>query len=226
MDPRLGVFSDVPQPQLRVPHLRAPGRWVMECRIPFGELDGRPAPRDGERWRANFCRDADGGSRLSSWSYAAGNFHTTANYGELVFSTGDRAMRLANVAGWDQGQLETTLSLSSFDFQPLVIVTTKLLGPDAKPLTETENRLADYQAVTVKSPRLVTGLYNLLLQARTEAGVMFSQRLPFRVAKPYDITVEGYPYAGELLVISNVGGLGARPRGWWPVPGCCRRSKW
>ncbi|NPV45410.1 MAG: hypothetical protein HPY69_00520 [Armatimonadetes bacterium] len=191
----------------------APGRWVMECRIPFGELDGRQPPEPGERWRANFCRDADSGSRLSSWSYAAGNFHTTANYGELVFAADDRAMRLADLTGWEQGQLDTTLSLSSFDFQPLVTVTTRLVGPDAKPVSETENRLADYRAVAVKSPRLVTGLYNLLLEARTEAGVLYAQRLPFRVAKPYDIAVEGYPYAGKLLITANVGGLGALPEG-------------
>ena len=28
-----------------------PGRWVVECKIPFQELDGHAAPKDGERWR-------------------------------------------------------------------------------------------------------------------------------------------------------------------------------
>lgn len=191
----------------------APGRWVMECRIPFQDLDGRGAPKAGDHWRANFCRDADGGSRLSSWAYAAGNFHAIANYGELVFTDDDRAMRLGDLGDPSTGQVDTSFALGSNNFQPLVIVNTKLLGGDAKDLMPTENRLADYRAVQVRSPRLVTGLYNLILQARTGDHLLYYQRLPFRVAKAYDITVEAYPYAGKLWVTANVGGLGQLPAG-------------
>ncbi|MBI2300832.1 MAG: hypothetical protein HYU66_18135 [Armatimonadetes bacterium] len=191
----------------------APGRWAMECRIPFKELEGRAAPKAGDRWRANFCRDADSGSRLSSWAYAAGNFHTTANYGELVFTDSDRALRLGDLGDWASGQLESVFALSSTAFQPLVIVNTKLLGGDAKAVAENENRLADYRAVAVKPPKLVTGLYHLVLRAQSDGREMYYQRLPFRVLKPYDITVEGYPYAGKLWVTANAGGLTPFPAG-------------
>jgi hypothetical protein len=214
VDPRQKTPSDVSfNPNCTFRTSSAPGRWVMECRIPFKELDGHAAPRAGEHWRANFCRDADSGSRLSSWAFAGGNFHSTANYGELVFTDTPRGLRLADLGDYATGQLATVLSLSVPDFQPLTTVNTRLLGADAKSLVETQNRLADYTAVTVKSPRLVTGYYNLVLRAATEQGLMYYQRLPFRVMKAYDITVESYPYAGQLWVTANVAGIPNPPPG-------------
>jgi hypothetical protein len=73
-------------PNWTVKTSKAPGRWVMEARLPFAELDGLATPQDGDRWRVNFCRDADSASRLSEWSYIAGNFHNWSAYGEIIFS--------------------------------------------------------------------------------------------------------------------------------------------
>ena len=190
-----------------------PGRWVVECKIPFKELDGRAAPRDGERWRVNFCRDADSLSRYSSWAYAAGDFHRMERFGEIVFSRSDRGIRLGPLSDWTLGKVDTQVALTGLLFDPLVTVRGKVVGPDAKAILETENRLADYRAVTVRPPTLVTGLYNLTVRASTQAGDMYYQRLPFRVVKPYDIAVEGYPYEGKLWVTANVAGLTAVPKG-------------
>jgi hypothetical protein len=188
-------------------------RWQMECRIPFAQLGGRAAPKDGERWRVNFCRDGETLNRYSSWSYAAGNFHAVDNYGELIFSTSDRAIRVTSLGDLAMGKVEAQVALTGFLFDPLVIVKGTLVGADAKVVVEQENRLADYKAVTIKAPPLVTGAYNLTIKAATAQGPMYTQRLPFQVMKAYDIAVEGYPYEGKLWITANVNGLPQRPAG-------------
>lgn len=188
------------------------GRWVVECKIPFQELDGRSAPRDGERWRVNFCRDADSLSRYSAWAFPAGDLHRTERFGEIVFSRTDRGIRLGPLGDWAVGKLNAQVSLTGTLFSPLVTVRGRVVGADAKTVLETENRLADYRAVTIKPPTLVTGLYNLSVRATTAHGDMYYHRLPLRVIKPYDISVEGYPYEGKLWVTANVAGLAAAPK--------------
>lgn len=191
---------------------RARGRWTMEARIPFGALDGRATPQDGERWRVNFCRDAEG-SRLSSWAYTSGNFHRPASFGELIFSRSDRAIRLGLSDDWAIGHLTALAEMTGLTFQPPVTVRGRLVGNDAKALHETTNRLADYRAATFEAPPLVTGAYQLTIRADTDAGPLYYQRLPLKVAKSYDIAVAGYPYEGKLWVTANVAGLDKPPAG-------------
>ncbi len=214
MDPRRQTPADTGyNPNCVFRTSRQADRWQMECRLPFGELGGRAAPRDGERWRVNFCRDGETMNRYSSWSFAAGNFHSVARFGELVFSTTDRAIQLGPIGDLARGQVATQLTLTGFLFDPLVTVKGVLLGGDAKSIVEQSNRLADYRAVTIKAPPLVTGTYHLTVRATTATGPMYYQRLPFRVNKPYDVTAEGYPYEGKLHVTANIGGLTAPPAG-------------
>ncbi|MBC8875979.1 MAG: hypothetical protein H8E44_41675, partial [Planctomycetes bacterium] len=189
------------------------GRWTAEFRIPFSELDGCATPKNGDRWRVNFCRDADAASRLSSWAYTAGNFHTWGAFGEIIFSDTDRSIRLGPVGDWTRGQVETQVAMTGLAFDPLVTVRGTLVGSDAKTIVETENRLADYKAVRVKAPPLVTGLYNLTVRASTEKGDLYYQRMSFRVNKPFDVAAEGYPYEGKLWVTANIAGLPNVPDG-------------
>lgn len=189
------------------------GHWVAECRILFRELEGRCAPKEGERWRVNFCRDTGTMSRGSSWSYVAGNFHRAERFGEIVFSESDRGIRLGTLGDWHAGKIAAEVSLTGLLFDPLVTVKGKVAGEDAKAIVETENRLADYRALTIKPPTLVTGFYNLTVRAATANGDLYYQRLPFRVEKPYDISVEGYPGEGKLWISANVGGLAEVPKG-------------
>ena len=161
----------------------------------------------------NFCRDADSLSRYSSWAFAAGDFHRMENFGEIVFSRSDRGIRLGPLGDWALGKLNAQVELTGLRFDPLVTVRGKVVGPDAKPILETASRLADYRAVTIKPPTLVSGLYNLTVRASTARGDMYYQRLPLRVVKPYDIAAEGYPYEGKLWVTANVAGLSGTPKG-------------
>jgi len=218
-DSRITMVGGSPQPDLSfnpqwtVQTSQSPGCWVLEARIPFRELDGHPAPQDGDRWRVNFCRDADAGSRLSSWAYMAGNFHRPAAFGEAIFRAGDRAIRIGPLGEWATGKVEAQVGLTGLAFDPLVTVRGRVVGADAKTILETENRLADYKAVAIKAPPLVTGLYHLTVRAETSQGPLFYQRLPFRVRKLYDIVAEGYPYEGKLWITSHVAGLPEVPEG-------------
>ena len=214
VDPRQPASSDLKfNPNCLFRTGRQADRWTMECKIPFAELDGRPRPKDGDRWRVNFCRDGETMNRYSSWAYADGNFHGLDNFGDILFSTADRAIRLGPLGDLAMGKVEAQLALTGFLFDPLVIVKGELVGADAKTLSEQENRLADYRAVTVKAPPLVTGAYNLTLRAATAKETMYYQRLPFRVMKAYDVAVEGYPYEGKLWVTANVAGIANPPKG-------------
>jgi len=67
-------------------------RWTVEVALPFSQIGrGGRAPRDRERWRANFYRiDRAGEGEFSCWSPTLAdppNFHVPARFGHLVFST-------------------------------------------------------------------------------------------------------------------------------------------
>ena len=113
VDPKNAAISDARfNPAWTVATSSEPGRWVVECKIPFKELDGRAAPKDGERWRVNFCRDADSLSRYSSWAFAAGNFHLMENFGEIIFSRSDRGIRLGPLGDWATGKINAQVELT------------------------------------------------------------------------------------------------------------------
>ncbi|MEA3401956.1 MAG: DUF6067 family protein [Armatimonadota bacterium] len=186
---------------------RGEGHWVAEARIPFASLDGRPAPENGTVWRGNFCRDADAASRLSSWAFTAGNFHRISTFGELLFRDDDRAMRLGELSGAREGRLRARLDLTGRAFDPPVTVSARLIDAGAQTVAEAEKELVDVKSFLFEPPSLVSGDYVLTLSARSREATLHYQRLPFQVMKPYDITVAGYPYEGELWVTANVGGL-------------------
>jgi len=66
--------------------------WTGEIAIAFAEL-GRAAPKDGELWRVNFCRDWDEAKRehqqrWTSWAPSGGGFHKLERYGFVYFGEG------------------------------------------------------------------------------------------------------------------------------------------
>jgi hypothetical protein len=75
---------------VRVTGLRNDGdeSWSAEWSIPFASL-GVPAPRTGDRWRANFFRtDQAHGGEYSAWSPTLADppdFHLPHRFGVLVF---------------------------------------------------------------------------------------------------------------------------------------------
>ncbi len=200
-------------PEWTVATSRGEGRWVMETAIPWAELEGRSAPQPGERWRVNFCRDADAASRLSSWSWIAGNFHRPSNFGEMVFRGDDRAMRLSELTGLRDGRPHARLDLTGLAFDPPVTVTATLVDAGAATVAEAHKDLIDAKSFIFEPPPITSGDYVLTLTAATAEETLSYQRLPFSVDKPFDIAVAGYPYEGRLWVTASIGGMPDLPEG-------------
>lgn len=68
---------------------RTAAGWCAELSIPWSSLIAEP-PRDGARWRGNFCRidrPADTPRELTAWSTPGrANFHTPERFGWIEFS--------------------------------------------------------------------------------------------------------------------------------------------
>ncbi len=198
-------------PDTTVGTSKADGRWVMEMAIPFEDLGKIAPPQAGDSWRVNFTRDADAASRLSSWAWTGGNFHRTANFGEMLFRDDDRAIRLNRLSGASEGDLAAELELAGRAFDPPVTVRAELLDENAKTVAETTKELIDNKFFLFEPPPLVSGDYALTLSAGTAERTMHYHRIPFEVMKAYDISVAGYPYEGKLWVTANIGGLDDPP---------------
>ena len=198
-------------PRWEVRTHQSPGRWTAEARIPFVEMDGRAAPKSGERWRANFCRTSPG-SR-SAWAYMAGDLRGPECFGELLFSDADRAIRLESLGDWADGKPSPRIAMTGLKFDPVVTVQAELIGSDTRTVAESQTRLTDYTSTVLSVPPLVTDLYTLVVRAATEEGPLFYRRLPFRVTRPFDISAEVYPYEGKLWITTNIGGMDHPPPG-------------
>lgn len=195
-------------PAVQVKTSQSAGRYVVELAVPFAELDGKETPRDGERWRVNFCRDAAAAGRLSSWAYTGGNFHRTEAFGEVVFRDDDRTLRLEQIDGWAGGRLEAQWALAGRSLDPAVEVTAAVIDAGAKPVATYEERLTDARLFRVAPDALTSGTYALRITAASRAGrPILHHRVPFRVEKPFDVVAEAYPYAGKLWVTASAGGL-------------------
>ncbi|MCX7011942.1 MAG: hypothetical protein NTW86_05140, partial [Candidatus Sumerlaeota bacterium] len=58
--------------------------WTVEVKIPFNDL-GVAAPKEGARWRANFCRAEKETKQLTAWALTGGSFHAPERFGTLLF---------------------------------------------------------------------------------------------------------------------------------------------
>jgi len=76
-------------PKIRAAAFKGKGYWSAEFSVPWSDLGG--APKAGDTWKANFCRERKVKTELSSWSCARGRFVIPAGFGQIVFA--DRAVR-------------------------------------------------------------------------------------------------------------------------------------
>ncbi|MFH0962679.1 MAG: sugar-binding protein [Planctomycetota bacterium] len=72
--------------------------WTVEMKIPFRELDSRPAP--SAPWKVNFTRTEKRLGENSSWADLKDNFHDPERFGEMFFVTepGEAAVIVAATA--------------------------------------------------------------------------------------------------------------------------------
>ncbi len=75
---------------------REPTAWVVEMRIPFSDLGG--APRPGDAWGFNVCREAPSTKELSMWTDTGGRFTRVQGLADLVFASArPKGLSLGNV---------------------------------------------------------------------------------------------------------------------------------
>ncbi len=187
-----------------------PGRWVLEMALPLADLGFARPPKPDAVWGCNFCRNADGGSaaRLSSWAFMQGGWHQPERFGEMLFSPGERAVRLTGLSDLASGKVRARISLTGVSFQPVVRVHASLVDENGKTVAELRDKFLDYRSITFSAPPLTTGFYTLQIEAKSDEGtVWLYKRLPFRVEKPFDVTAACYPYEGKVWVTANVKGL-------------------
>jgi len=94
--------------------------WTAELAIPFKDL-GAAAPKDGEYWRANFCRDLnrktvqDRNRRFTSWSLPfAGRFARPEGFGYLYFRSSAPVIQVQSVGQlFTEGNIEIKSTASN-----------------------------------------------------------------------------------------------------------------
>ena len=80
-------------PKLAVKAFKEKVAWGIELSIPWADLGG--APKVGESWRVNFCRERKVENELSCWSCTYGKFLKPERFGEIVFA--ESALRLEEI---------------------------------------------------------------------------------------------------------------------------------
>ena len=91
--------------------------WTAELAIPFADL-GVAAPKDGETWRANLCRDFSvppgtqrGPADWTTWSPIKGAFSSARQFGYATFHRAAPALQTASLGDLQNGHLAVTGSV-------------------------------------------------------------------------------------------------------------------
>lgn len=104
-------------------------RWQCEFEIPFSSLE-TTAPRSGDTWYANICREQKPMSENSAWSPVTDSFHDMARFGLLVF--GDDSIILLHQNSFScsaNGAFERSGRLTNPTQRPVeVTIDTRVLG--------------------------------------------------------------------------------------------------
>lgn len=93
----------------------ADDHWTLEAAIPFAEL-GAGAPKAGETWLGNFCRDwarpRPAQPIYTGWAYIQGGFlMEPEKYGRLVFTDSTRGARLDLSPALNTGTIDLTAAV-------------------------------------------------------------------------------------------------------------------
>ena len=88
--------------------------WTAEVSVPFEDL-GVTAPKDGDTWRVNFCRDfsvAKGKTRRSddwtTWAPLTGRFQNVKEFGDATFRSDSPAVQVTNLGDLTNGDLSVS----------------------------------------------------------------------------------------------------------------------
>ena len=184
------------------------GGWSAEVFIPYSSIKVANMPQPGDVWKGNFCVDSSAGfGNAATWSFTNSNFNVPIYFGELLFTGNSRTIRQENFGGFVDGDPQETQTLVG-DIAPVVTVKADLFDSTGTKVKNISSPLRDFHSVDLKPGFLTTGYYNLNLSAVEPDGkTLFYQSFGFRTAKALSLTAENYPYAGYILLKTDVKGL-------------------
>ncbi|GEM_PF-934547 len=99
--------------------------WTVEIAIPFETL-GVSAPKDGEVWRMNFCRDISGETERTpkgwtSWAFTQGKFANPAKFGYVKFKQEAVGFQLRQVGDLGSGNIAIKGSVAGKDREEIAV---------------------------------------------------------------------------------------------------------
>ena len=83
--PLAGEFADQWQTAIQT----VPRGWTAEVRVPYATLGDIEAPRPGQSWLANFCRQNFASGEMGTWGREMSWFHDQHAWGRIVFGGSD-----------------------------------------------------------------------------------------------------------------------------------------
>jgi hypothetical protein len=183
-------------------------QWSAEVFIPFAAINDGKMPEAGDIWRGNICVDSSNGfSNAAVWSFSMGNFQQTTHFGDFLFAGKERTLRQVVFDGFTRGDPQITMNLVG-DFQPIITMRSEMGDSSGKNIFKNDMLIRDTKSVTIKPSSLTSGTYTMLLSGVDETGkTVFSQNFGFKVDKAFNLALENYPYAGYVLVQTDVRGV-------------------
>jgi hypothetical protein len=184
--------------------------WTAEVAVPFAEL-GAGAPKAGETWLGNFCRDwaRPPPSRpiYTSWAYLQGGFLVEPEkYGRLVFTDSARGARLDLSPALNTGTLDVRAAV---DGAAHVDVSVKSEGgtvfqktPDFSHRTQIQQRLKDVKE----------GMLAVAIKVDGQDVLSFSMR--FMAKEPIAVAWLPDPAHGKLGLLIDLSNVEAE---WLPL---------
>jgi hypothetical protein len=199
-------------------------RWTAEFAIPFAQL-GRPTPKVGEVWRANFCRDLSAtgetmgnNHRFSSWAVMKSSFDTPGLFGALRFGPQGPSTQLLELGQLADGQLSAAGLVSKG--RGAVQVTARTATRDGRTLVYQQQRLTGKSAAAApfqidesfRSNRPLDAVFSLTVREADSGRLLSVYEHAFRSSPSLKVRLIPLFRKDELCVEVDASKLGALPR--------------
>ena len=202
--------------------------WTAELAIPFDGMD-LEAPKDGETWRVNFCRDysvAKGERRTpehwTTLSAISGTFSNTREFGKAVFRDGSPGVVIQQLGDLERGNLALSGTASSPNAARVGVEAVLVLdAPGEKPVLR-RTVMVDVKAGDSTPFRLadsikVTGTTRLKLRLAARdmstGALLVQQEMPFTCMTSFRVIPRLYLVRGHVEVETDASRLVDLPAG-------------
>lgn len=183
--------------------------WSGEVAIEWSEL-GRSAPKPGETWTLNFCRELSKMSEIASWALIHRSYGQPDRFGKAVFSADGTAARVLGIEGFERGQV-------TVQCEATVPTQAELTLSDGQTVLATTTREVSLERATIQirnDESSAAGQYLLTYQFTAKQGAVLAAGVfPFALLPPFDVHLHNLPSFAALDVVVDVRGMPGVPEG-------------